>query len=266
MIDRVFILLFACFISTNLFADYEEGKKVYEQKCASCHKGYISFTDLKINFYEKDNKLLNLDTPTTNMLAWAIMDSSKQIGNLEDEEMRAIEIEVYLKNYLENPDKMNSICDDTALKYYKNKEPMKITDEEAEVLAHYFMDYKKNLDKTQKNEKIVLHSNHNENEIINKAVKNNKNIIVYATSKFCYFCKKMDKDVLQTKFIKDKMAENYIFLEVDVDKQSLPFGLKKSFKGMTPTFFILTPKAKIKNIYPGAWVKDDYLKILEENL
>lgn len=36
---------------------------------------------------------------------------------------------------------------------------------------------------------------------------------------------------------------------------------------MTPTFFILTSAGELLNTYPGgAWVKDDYLKILEENL
>ena len=266
MIKKVLITLFACFISTSLYADFQEGKKLFEEKCAQCHKGYISFKKLKENFYERNNKLLNLETPTENMLAWAIMDSSRKIGDPNDNEMRAIEIEEYLKNYLANPDINNSICDQTALKYYKKKEPLKLSDEESELLAQYFMGYKKDKLKNMPKVNKVLAQNYNEKKILEEAQNLGKQIIVYATSKTCYFCKKMDKDVLGLEDVKDIMSEDYIFLKVDVDYVSLPFGLKKHFKGMTPTFFVLTSAGELLNTYPGAWVKADFLQILKENL
>ncbi|RXJ89208.1 thioredoxin family protein [Arcobacter sp. CECT 8983] len=266
MIKKAFIVIFACFISTSLFADFKEGKKLFEQKCAQCHKGYISFKKLKENFYERNNQLLNLEIPTENMLAWAIIDSSRKIGDPNDEEMRLIEIEEYLKNYLANPDTNNSICDQAALKYYKKKEPLKITEEEAELLAEYFMGYKEDRLKNMPEANKVLSSNYDEKEILKEAQNKGKHIIVYATSKTCYFCKKMEKDVLSKQDVKDIMAEDYIFLKVDVDYVKLPFGLKKHFKGMTPTFFVLTSGGELLNTYPGAWVKNDYLQILKENL
>jgi len=266
MIKKAFIVLFACFITTNLFADFQEGKKLFEQKCAQCHKGYISFKKLKENFYERNNQLLKLETPTENMLAWAMMDSSRKIGDPNDEDMRSIEIEEYLKNYLEKPDRNNSICDQTALKYYKKKEPIKITDEEAELLAQYFMGYKEDRLKNMPKANKILTSNYDEKEILKEAQTEGKHIIVYATSKTCYFCKKMEKDVLNQQDVKDIMAEDYIFLKVDVDYVNLPFGLKKHFKGMTPTFFVLTSGGELLNTYPGAWIKSDYLQILKENL
>ncbi|RXJ78942.1 thioredoxin family protein [Arcobacter sp. F155] len=266
MIKKAFIVLFACFISTNLFADFQEGKKLFEQKCAQCHKGYISFKKLKENFYERNNQLLKLETPTENMLAWAMMDSSRKIGDPNDEDMRSIEIEEYLKNYLEKPDRNNSICDQTALKYYKKKEPIKITDEEAELLAQYFMGYKEDRLKNMPKANKILTSNYDEKEILKEAQTEGKHIIVYATSKTCYFCKKMEKDVLNQQDVKDIMAEDYIFLKVNVDYVNLPFGLKKHFKGMTPTFFVLTSGGELLNTYPGAWIKSDYLQILKENL
>ncbi len=266
MIKKAFIVLFACFISTNLFADFKEGKKLFEQKCAQCHKGYISFKKLKENFYERNNTLLNLKTPTENMLAWAIIDSSRKIGDPNDEDMRAVEIEMYLKSYLANPDLNNSICDKSALKYYNKKEPIKITDEEAELLAQYFMGYKKDRLKNMPKPKKTLTKNIKEDRVLKEAQSEGKHIIVYATSKTCYFCKKMEKEVLSLDEIKKKMDEDYIFLKVDVDYESLPFNLKKHFKGMTPTFFVLTSAGELLNIYPGAWVKNDYLQILKENL
>lgn len=81
----------------------------------------ISLLKLKENFFKRNNTLLNLTIPTENMLAWAIMSSNKKIGDPSDQEMRVIEIEEYLKNYLANPDINNSICDKHALKYYIKK-------------------------------------------------------------------------------------------------------------------------------------------------
>ncbi|MFK2822653.1 thioredoxin fold domain-containing protein [Arcobacter sp. YIC-80] len=260
------ILLIFLFMINILNADYNKGKEIFDNKCASCHKGYISFSKLKENYFQRNNKLLKLEIPTVNMLAWAIMESSRKIGDPNDPEMRVIEIEEYLKEYLGNPDLNNSICDSHVLKYYKKKEPMKITEEEASNLAYYFMDYKKNRLKNSSSKVKVLDKKYNEKELLNQAQKEGKHFLVYATSQSCYFCKKMKKDVLDLEEIQEKINDDYIFLEVDVDFVSLPFNLKKKFKGMTPTFFVLTQDGVLLNIYPGAWVKKDFIEILKENL
>ncbi len=266
MLKKILFFLFSCFFVINLNADFKEAKELFAKKCSSCHKEYISFKKLKENFYERNNKLLNLKIPTENMLAWAIMDSSRKIGDHEDPDMRSIEIEEYLKNYLAKPDINDSICDTTALKYYIKKEPIKITDEEAELLAQYFMGYKENRLKNIPKTILNLTTKYDEKKILKKAKTNGKHIIVYATSETCYFCKKMEKEVLALKDIQAKIDEDYLFLKIDIDSTKLPFNLKRKFKGMTPTFFILTSDADILNIYPGAWVKDDFIKILGENL
>ncbi|QDF29101.1 thioredoxin family protein [Halarcobacter anaerophilus] len=266
MIKKGLFLLFCLFFTINLYADFQEGKILFEQKCASCHKEYISFKKLKENFFERNNTLLNLTIPTENMLAWAIMDSSRKIGDPNDPEMRQVEIEEYLKSYLANPDLNNSICDQHVLKYYVKKEPMQISSEESELLAQYFMGYKQNRLKNSEEPVNVKTKDFDEKKILQKAQKEGKHIIVFATSQTCYFCKKMKKEVLSLKDVQKKIDNDYIFLEVDVDFVSLPFGLKKYFKGMTPTFFILTTSGELINTYPGAWVKDDFLQILKENL
>ncbi|MGM0519883.1 MAG: thioredoxin fold domain-containing protein [Campylobacterota bacterium] len=263
---RVLIFLF---ITLCAFANsYEQGKEIFDNKCASCHKGYISFKTLKENFFEKDNKLLNLKVPTVNMLSYAIMESPKKIGNPDDSEMRQIEIEEYLRWYLKNPQERNSVCDDTLLAYYDKKEPMNISQEEAQALSIFFMKYEQNRDKSGDEKKKLISSSgkFNEEAILKKAKQESKLIIVYATSKTCYFCKKMDKEVLQLDDVKEKIDKNYLFYEVNVDLMKLPFDLNKDFKGMTPTFFVLDEKANILNTYPGAWVKKDFLDILKENL
>ncbi|MDZ7818915.1 MAG: cytochrome c, partial [Aliarcobacter sp.] len=115
------ILLVTLFLILNLNADYKEGKEIFSQKCSTCHGSFIEINTLKENFFEKNNELLNLKSPTVNMLAYAIMDSPKKIGDSNDPEMQEIEIETYLKSYLENPDRFNSICDEHILNFYDTK-------------------------------------------------------------------------------------------------------------------------------------------------
>ncbi|RXJ70176.1 thioredoxin family protein [Halarcobacter ebronensis] len=266
MSRAVLLSIFLFFTTINLNADFHEGEKLFIEKCSSCHKEYISFKKLKENFFERNNTLLNLTIPTENMLAWAIMESSKKIGDPNDNEMRKIEIEDYLKTYLANPDLNDSICDSHVLKYYKKKEPMEISDEESELLAQYFMGYKDDRLKNNPKPVKILSKDYNEKEILEKAKKEGKEIIVFATSQTCYFCKKMKKEVLSLTEVEEAINEDFIFLEVDIDFVNLPFGLKKYFKGMTPTFFFLTTDGQLLHTYPGAWVKDDFLQILKENL
>ena len=267
MIKKISFLFISLFITINLQADFNEGKQLFEEKCASCHKDYISFKKLKENFFERNNTLLNLTIPTENMLAWAIMESSKRIGDKDDPEMQQMEIEEYLLDYLKNPDINNSICDTNVLKYYIKKEPIQITEEESVLLAQYFMGYKKDrLKRFPKQGKINLAENEDEQKILDEASKDVKQIIVYATAQSCYFCKKMDKEVFSLDEVQKKINKDYIFVKVDVDFMKLPFGLKKYFKGMTPTFFVLSEDGLLLNTYPGSWSKDDFLLILKENL
>ena len=108
MVQKLLILFAITIFNLSLQASYDEGKRIFEEKCSSCHGEYISISKLKVNFFEKKNQLFNLDTPTENMLAYAIVDSSKKIGDPEDPEMRVVEIEEFLKSYLAKPDLMNS--------------------------------------------------------------------------------------------------------------------------------------------------------------
>ena len=259
------ILLVSLLLLLNLNADYKEGKEIFEQKCSTCHGQFISINTLKENFFEKNNELLNLKSPTVNMLAYAIMDSPKKIGDDNDAEMQEIEIENYLKSYLENPDRFNSICDEHILQYYDTKESMKLSDDEYTNLAIFFMKYKNNLENTEvKN--MNTSSTINEEKILKKAKKENKQIIVYATAKSCYFCKKMYKEVLGLPDIKKQIDKNYIYIKNDMDESTLPFDLQKVYKKITPTFFIVSKEGKYIKQYPGSWTKSDFQEILKENL
>jgi len=254
------------FIS-SLNANYEKGQEIFLQKCSSCHGNFIDMKLLKKNFFEKDNKLLNLTTPTVNMLAYAMIDSPKHIGDSNDPEMQQIEIEEFLISYLKNPDINNSICEPSIIKYYDKKEfvDYKLNNEDISNLAIYFMEYKKERLKKNPKKVRVLSNSFNEDELLKEAKESNKKILVYATSKTCHFCKKMDKEVFSLNDVEEEIQKNFIFLKVDIEDVSLPFNLSKGYRGMTPTFFALDNNGKLQNKYPGSWNKKDFLLILKEN-
>lgn len=261
---KIFLLV-SLLLITNLFADFKEGENIFKNKCSSCHQNYISINTIKENFFEKENKLLNLKAPTVNMLVYAIMDSPKKIGDSNDSEMQSIEIESYLKSYLENPDRFNSICDDYILGFYDNKKSMEtpLNDEEYKHLTTYFMEYKDNFKDEDKIEKEKFSKD--ENKILEKAKNENKQILVYATAKSCFFCKKMDREVLELNEVKDEIEKDYIFVKVDMDESLLPFDLQKVYKKITPSFFFVSKEGEFITQYPGSWTKSDFLEILKEN-
>lgn len=251
-------------ISVSLMADFEQGEKLFRDKCSSCHTGFVDLNTLKKNFFEQNNTLLNLKAPTENMLVYAIMRGPKSIGDKDDEEMRGIEIEEFLKNHLEEPNTLNTICEPEFFKYYATKSCDKIVldDEEAVLLATYFMEYKEPEKPEAQKDSI---SKSKTQLLLEQAKKENKHIIVYAGSKTCYFCKKMEKEVLALSDVQVSMKKDFLFFNVDVDKEELPFGLEEEFEEMTPTFFFINHNKERLNIYPGAWIKEDFLKILKEN-
>jgi len=261
------VLLFFI-LAMGLFASFEEGKKTFENKCASCHREFISIKDLKVNFFEKNNELFQLKAPTVNMIAFDIMDGTKRIGDKEDPEMQQIEIEEYLIDYLSTPNNGNSISDEYVFKFFDKKASIKdeLSEEEYINLSIFFMKYSKNYEASNMTKKEHLSSKYNETKLIADVKNKDKLFIVYATSKTCYFCKKMDKEVLGLKSVQKQISKNYKFMKVDVDENSLPFDLNKVYKKMTPTFFIVSKEGKFLKQYPGSWSKEDFFEILKENI
>jgi len=255
------VILFVSF----LMADYETGEKIFEKKCGSCHGKYIDAKILKINFFKKNNELLKLKAPTVNMLAYALKDSPLHVGEKSDPEMQRYEISEFMKDYLFNPNKEDSICDSDVSKYYDKKESMKgeVSEEEIENIADFLFEHK---EKRVKKVKKVFLKNMSIDNLIKKAKNEHKLLLIEASSKSCYYCEKMKKDVLSLPDIQKDIDKNYIFVNIDVDQQKLPLNLEKKYKKITPTFFVITPEGKLLNDYPGAWNKSDFMLILDENI
>ena len=257
-------LILSLALVSPIAAGYAEGKKVFEKRCASCHVGYISADRIKENFFEKQNRLLNLKAPTVNMLAWAIMEGPRKIGDPEDPELRQAEIEEYLREVLEHPDQKESICDKTVMGYYADRQPViKLSDQELADLAAYLMEYKKHRLARAPKVKRTLGKAMEIDGILAEAKEQGKNIIIEASSPTCHYCKKMEREVIDTPEIRNKLRKNFILVEVNVDTTRLPLGTDKVYQKITPSFFFLTPEGKLLDHFPGSWNKHDFSMMLD---
>jgi len=209
---RLDLLLLLIAVVTHLHAGFKEGEKIFKDKCSSCHAGHIPADTLKKNFFEKKNTLLQLKAPSVNMIAYAIMDSPKHIGDPSDPEMQQMEIEEYLKDSLYDPKPENSICDESFAKYYDAKKSMKkeVSPEEITALSYYFMGYKKEWLKAHPKKRRILSESYKEKDLLKDAIKEDKRIIIEASSSTCHFCKKMKSEVLETKEIQEKTNKDFI--------------------------------------------------------
>jgi len=79
-------------------------------------------------------------------------------------------------------------------------------------------------------------------------------------SKRCHFCKEMDKRVMADKKVIETLNRDFISVSLDVNRDKLPLGLKKS---VTPTFAFVNMRGELFSVFHGAWNRDDFLDLLK---
>ncbi len=266
MLNHIRNIVFVIFVMNfTLHADYDMGKKIFEKKCSSCHIGYIDGKILENNFLQKDNKLLKLTSPNVNMITYFLMEDANHIGDKNDPEMQRLEIEEYVKDYLYNPSRENSIIREEFLKYFDKKESMKgkVSEDEISNIVDYLFKYE---EKREKKKEIKKLKSVSIDDILKEAKKEKKLVMIEAISKTCYYCKKMEREVLSKADIKSAMYKDFVYMKVDIDKETLPLDLQKHYKKITPSFFVLDANGKLLNSYPGSWTKKDFFEIMRENI
>jgi thioredoxin-related protein len=240
--------------SSLLFAE-RTGEKVYEEKCASCHKLYIPASTLIENFMEKNNTVLKLEAPTINQIVFRL---KNRIGDPKgDEDIHRMEVDSFVADYLMNPDKSKSVCLPKVLKHFKTMPSMKgkISVDEIDAVSTFLYDYNPDEHVEKKLELLGYQ------KALEEAKKENKIILLKLTREHCHFCKKMDREVFAETEVRDALNKDFTVVEIDITKEELPLGLKK---GMTPTFVFVDNNEEIMGKIPGSWSKKDFLDILKE--
>lgn len=115
---------------------YNQGEKIFENKCMECHEKSMPIPLLMKNFIEENNKTLKLKAPTGNEISFRL---KQQIGNKEDIEFHLHQTNDFLKDYLYNPDLSKTICLQGVIKHFKVMPSMKgkITENEIEDVNYF---------------------------------------------------------------------------------------------------------------------------------
>jgi len=232
-----------------------EGKEVYEKKCASCHQGYISMSKLKENFQDYNNTLLNLTAPTLNQLSYRL---KKNIGDPKgDNEIHRMEVAAFISEYVLHPDRQKSLCLDEVMQSFQTMPSLegKVSEEELEAVSTYIYDF----DEKVISEKGVQYEGFE--KALQKAKQEDKIIMLKVMTKDCYFCKKMEREVMIEKEVVAFLEQDFIPVSIDISTTELPLGLKTE---LTPSFIFIDKNAKVLLNIPGAWDTMDFLDILRE--
>ncbi len=246
------LLTMLTFFSILLSAN---GEMIYKKMCASCHLGYIPIGELKENFVDFNNTKLHLKAPTLNQLSFRL---KSHIGDPKgDEEIHVMEVVEFIKDYVYNPDIEKSVCMKEVIEAFNVMPSLKgsISEDDLDEVGEYIYHYDKNsLDRHSVKYELF-------DSALKKAQKEDKVIMIKATSKFCHYCKKMDHEVLSVDEIVKKLKKDFVSVSVDVYKNDLPMGLKYK---VTPTYFFIDKNKKVLKVIPGALDKEDFLTLLKE--
>jgi len=74
----------------------------------------------------------------------------------------------------------------------------------------------------------------------------------------CHYCTDMERDVLRKPQMSKYLGEKFIPVKINLDKETLPLGLKVHF---TPTFIFVDKDENILKKIPGSWSEKDFKEL-----
>jgi thioredoxin-related protein len=225
------VVFFMLIVGSLLFSQ-NSAEEIFKAKCSSCHKDYIAQSRLNKN-YEHNNSDLNLTAPTLTELSFQLRE---KIGDRRaDKESQVMEIEDFLLDYLDHPNRDKSILRKDILKHFKTMPKQHLSDDDAELLSEYMFDFSE--------EMIVKHSvrRYSYEEALVKAKKENKIVLVEGYIISCRGCIKMDREVFVEDEVKKALDKDFVLVKQNVLAKKLPLGLESLG---TPAFYFFTNDGK----------------------
>ncbi len=104
-----------------------------------------------------------------------------------------------------------------------------------------------------------LQFGHNFKNALQKAKKQNKEVMMMYSAKWCPECNYMKEVVFKDKKVSKYIQKNFIFLSLDIQNDKLPKGF--DYVGI-PTFFFIKDNAKLSDKIIGGDRADRFLKKL----
>ncbi len=96
---------------------------------------------------------------------------------------------------------------------------------------------------------------------LKKAKDKKKMILLEVVLDNCKFCEKMDRLVLSKDSIQDTISKDFIFTQINADREPLPLGLREQ---MSPMFVFISKDEVVQDMRFGYIDESNFLNLLKE--
>ena len=231
------------------------GEAIFKKHCTACHSLYISQNKLLSNF-EHNNQELKLKAPTLNQLSFSLKD---RIGDRKgDVESQLFEVENFIANYLEHPNKHKGVIPRYINKFFGVMPSMKgvLDEDEVEAVSQYIYEYSENMMIKQGVKR------HTYEEALKVAKKEHKIIVIEGYLPYCRFCIRMDKEVLVENEVKKVLNKNFVLVKMNLLLEKLPLKIKRL--GTPSFYFIGSEGKKIIEMVEGFGNSTEFIELLND--
>ncbi|HFU75358.1 MAG TPA: thioredoxin family protein [Arcobacter sp.] len=147
-----------------------------------------------------------------------------------------------------------------------------LADTVEEMLETFATQYKDDNKKLSEKKKAVTHETFDKDmnyensykEAQAKAVKEGKDIMVFMTTSYCPWCRKLEDRILSQEHIDQTIKKTHIPVMLNYDKKKFPSSLNKI--NVTPTLYVLDAKTQeIKETFVGYSSRNQFLRYLQKH-
>jgi len=215
---------------------------------------------------------LNVDTKNQPSTVLAFLISKFAVG-----ETVGVRVSLELGEYVKRNEKATEVF---VLSYRQqkvfefNKEDLEddLADTIEEMLETFATQYKDDNKKLSKKKKAVTHETfdkdmnyENSYKVAQaKAVKEGKDIMVFMTTSYCPWCRKLEDRILSQEHIDQTIKKTHVPVMLNYDKKKFPSNLNKI--NVTPALYVLDAKTQeIKETFVGYSSRNQFLSYLQKN-
>ncbi|HHD75482.1 MAG TPA: thioredoxin family protein [Campylobacterales bacterium] len=147
-----------------------------------------------------------------------------------------------------------------------------LADTVEEMLETFATQYRDDNKKLSQKKKAVTHETFDKDmnyensykEAQGKAVKEGKDLMVFMTTSYCPWCRKLEDRILSQEHIDQTIKKTHVPVMLNYDKKKFPSSLNKI--NVTPTLYVLDAKTQeIKETFVGYSSRNQFLRYLQKH-